>query len=761
MAVGLILALAGVTTAEIPDSARPMRLSYGELPLSFEVNNGQADATVKFLSRGRGYAVFLTSTEAVVALRGRRSLRMQIVGGAPAPPASGLDPLPGKTNYFIGNDPRKWRTGIPTYARVEYRNVYRGVNLIYYGSQRQLEYDFVVSPGADPRRIVLGFPGTDNLAIDSRGDLVLDAGGDVRMRKPIVYQENGGKRKAVSGRYVMKGGGQVGFEVGAYDPTKPLVIDPVLAYSTYLGGSGIDQAWAIAVDGVGSAYLTGETTSLDFPTSAGAPDSTFNGFTDVFVTKLDAAGSAIVYSTYLGGATNGDSGLGIAVDTSGNAYVTGNTSSTDFPSTLAAFDSTFNGGGFDAFVTKLDATGSSLAYSTYLGGGDFDNGIAIAVDAAGNAFVGGGSSSANFPTTLGAFAAAYSGNGDAFVTKLNATGSALVSSTYLGGSNFETVIGLALDSVGNASVAGYTASADFPTTPGSFDTSFNGPFNSTDAFATKLNASGSALVYSTFLGGSDGDFAWDIAVDSSGNAYVVGATLSTDFPTTAGALDTSFNGGSFTIDAFVTKLDVAGSALVYSTYLGGTANDNAIGIAVDASGQAHVTGDTTSTDFPTTAGAIQPVSGGSFDAFVTKLNAAGSAVVHSTYLGGSDQEQGIAIAVSSAGDAYVTGWTDSADFPTTPAAFDTTLAVRDAFVAKIVEGPGDADGDGVPDVDDNCPLVSNADQTDTDGDGIGDACDPQTGPPTDKNQCKNGGWQRFNNPVFRNQGQCVSYVQRR
>jgi hypothetical protein len=700
--------------------------------LSFEANEGQTDPAVRFLSRGPGYALFLTSSEAVLALRQGKSapkaLRMKIEGAHVAPTVAGVEALPGKSNYFIGNDRGKWRKGIHTFAKVEYRNVYPGVNLVYYGKQRQLEYDFVLSPGADPNAIRLAFEGAETLAIDGGGDLVLKlGGGEVRMRKPAIYQERAGKREPVAGRYILRETNRVGVEVMAYDATRPLVIDPVLVYSTYLGGSGVqDVGFAIAVDGSGSAYVTGETTSLDFPTTGLGFDTSFNGFTDAFVTKLDASGSNLVYSTYLGGSTDGDSGQAIAVDSTGHAYVAGHTSSSNFPTTALAFDTSFNGGGFDAFVTKLDPTGSSLVYSTYLGGNAFDAALAVAVDAAGQAYVGGHTASTNFPATAGAFATSSAGSHDAFVTSVNAAGSGLIYSTYVGGSDADIGIGLALDATGAAYLAGYTRSADFATTPAAFDSSFNGPFNGSDAFVAKLNPGGSALAYATFLGGSDADFGWDVAVDSAGNAYVTGATLSTDFPTTPGAYDTTYNGSSPPAEAFVTKLDAAGSALVYSTFLGGTGDEFGIAIAVDAAGQAHVAGHTTSTDFPTTAGAIQPGPGGSFDAFVTKLDAAGAALVDSTYFGGSSQEQAIGIAVSSAGDAYVVGWTDSGDFPTTPGAFDTTFnGGQDAFVAKI-------SGAAAP-----------------------------IGPPTDKNQCKDGGWRVFNNPPFRNQGQCVSYVQRR
>src|SRR5712672_1576210 len=415
--------------------------SYGKLPLQFEANRGQTQKDVRFLSRGPGYSLYLTAGEAVLVLakpdakaqEKSVALRMSLVGAARKPHITGLDELPGKANYFIGKDRSKWRANVPTYAKVQYRNVYPGVDLVYYGNQRQLEYDFVVAPGADPKRIALGFKGADKLEIDAKGDLVLRAaGGEVRQHKPVVYQEIDGIRQEIDGGYVRKGANRVGFRLAAYDTARPLIIDPVLSYSTYLGGSGREKGLAIAVDRDGNAYVTGLVSSTDFPTTAGAFQPIFGGGTafgggqgfDAFVTKFDSTGSALLYSTYLGGSDD-DQGLGIAVDTNGNAYVTGSTKSANFPTTAGAFQPTY-GGVTDAFVTKLDPTGSALIYSTYLGGSSGDEGNAIAVDAGGCAYVTGIAGS-DFPTTPGAVEAV--GAIGAFVTKLDPSGSALAYST--------------------------------------------------------------------------------------------------------------------------------------------------------------------------------------------------------------------------------------------------------------------------------------------------------------------------------------------
>jgi hypothetical protein len=694
-----------------PDEATRARVTeaYGKLPLSFEANRGQTDNRVKFLSRGSGYNLFLTSTEAVIQLRNSDSrsqkeksgveptiqtggnlkreiqdpkptvMRMNVVGANKSAQVEGRDELPGKSNYFIGSDPNKWRTNVSNYSKVEYRDVYPGVDLIYYGNQRQLEHDFVVAPGADSKAITLAFQGARKMSLNSGGDLVIGTKeGEVQLKQPRVYQKVNGEEQTVAARYVLKGKGRVGFEVAEYDRRQPLVIDPVLTYATYLGGSNYDIGTAIAVDALGNAYVTGRTQSTNFPTTGGAFQTTSGGGgMDTFVTKLNPTGSALVYSTYLGGSSV-EEGRGIAVDALGNAYVTGTTGSTNFPTTPGAFQTAL-GGAFDVFVTKLNPTGSALVYSTYLGGGNDDYGYGIAVDSLGNGYVTGQTLSTNFPTTPGAFQTTYGGgDSDAYATKLNTTGSALVYSTYLGGSSFDSGNGIAVDALGNAYVTGVT-STNFPTTAGAFQPTLGG---GQDAFVTKLNPTGSALVYSTYVGGGDYDSGNGIALDSAGNAYVAGHTQSTNFPTTNGAFKTTLGGS---MDAFVTKLNPTGSALVYSTYVGGSNVEGGYHIAVDSSGNAWVTGQTYSSDFPTTSGAMQTtLGGGGDDAYVTKLNPTGSALVYSSYLGGNGADVGYDIAVDSSDNAYVTVETFSTNFPTTPGAFQTTFGGGgDAFVAKI------------------------------------------------------------------------------
>jgi hypothetical protein len=602
---------------------------------------------------------------------------MKLVGASSVARVSGLDELPGKSNYFIGNDPNKWRTNVPTYARVKYQAIYPGVDLVFYGNQRQLEHDFVVAPGADPSTVAFRLQGSKEVSLDAGGNLVIAVdGGEVRFERPLIYQETNGARREIPGGYVLKGAREVAFKVGAYDPTRPLVIDPVLVYSTYLSlseANNLENGGGIAADSSGNAYVVGYTGSANFPGTVGAYQTSPPGNYDTFVTKLNPSGSALVYSTYLGG-SNKDEGLGVAVDSSGDAYVTGNTNSSDFPTTAGAFQTSL-AGIWDAFVTKLNPSGSALAYSTYLGGGSSDFGDSIAVDSSGHAYVTGYATSSNFPTTAGAFQTSLAGIWDTFVTKLDPSGSALVYSTYLGGSNYDTPYGIAVDSSGDAYVTGNTNSSDFPTTAGAFQTSLAGIYS---AFVTKLDPSGSALVYSTYLGGSNYDIGGGVAVDGSGNAYVTGGTGSTDFPT-ASPLQGALRG---TVNAFVTELNPTGSAPVYSTYLGGSGSDYGVRIAIDSGRNAYVAGSTTSPDFNgVSSGSIQPAyGGGEADMFLAVVQAGGSSLLYATYLGGSGADYGRAIALDPLGNAYITGSTGAGPatpgaasgsfvFPTTPGAW--------------------------------------------------------------------------------------------
>jgi Beta-propeller repeat len=737
--------------------------SFARLPLSFEANQGQADPEVKFLARGQGYTLFLTrGGGAVLTLHKparkpkslRRAanrpvaepepetvspsavLRMSLTGATGTPQLEGVDELSGKANYFIGNDPKKWRTNVPLFTKVKYRDVYPGVDVVYYGNQKQLEHDFVVAPGADPHAITLNFAGAKKLSLDAQGSLALPVReGQVRLDKPRIYQEVDGARIEISGNYVLKNAHEAGFQIAAYDRSRPLIIDPVLAYSTYLGGSLSDISYAIAVDSGGNAYVTGLAASANFPTTPGAFQTTAHAKTgagtfagNAFVAKLNPAGSALVYSTYLGGSANhnctqispcsnnGDQGAGIAVDTAGNAYVTGSTTSSDFPTTLGAFQPGLRGLQ-NAFATKLNSDGTALLYSTYLGGSNADWGFGVAIDSQDNAYLTGATCSNDFPVTSSAFQSSLqaSSNGvigsqircvsNAFVSKLNSNTVlsklnpalpelvSLVYSTYLGGASGDAAYGVAVDSQDNAYVTGTTYSFNFPVTALAFQMSHQAPTGAPNAFVSKLNPAepgAQSLVYSTYFGGSAGELAYGIAVDSQDNAYVTGVTCSANFPVTPLAFQTTLH--QYSCNAFATKFNPTGSGLVYSTYLGGSgspqgySSDYGFGIALDAAGNAYVTGYTDSTSFPTTPDAFQPqlAKSPSWAPFVTVLNSAGSALVYSTYLGDG---WGYGIAVDKVGNAYVTGGTASTSFPTTPGAFQTaqgsTVSGFNTFVTKF------------------------------------------------------------------------------
>ena len=608
---------------------------------------------------------------------------MKLLGSNSKAEVTGQYELPGKSNYFIGNDPKNWHTDVRQFSKVRYANVYPAVDLVYYGHQKELEYDFVLHPGASPQAIRLWIEGARRPRLEYGGIVLTSVSGNVHLRPPHVYQEADGVRHDVRGRYVLKSNGEVGFEVAGYDRRRELVIDPVLAFSTYLGGSGVDSGTSIAVGVAHNVYVTGYTSSTDFPL-VNARQTVREGADDAFVTKLNADGTALVYSTYLGGI--GDNvGTGIAVDTFGNAYVCGVTTSPDFP-VANAFQPNLKGFD-DGFVTKISAHGNELLYSTYLGGSIANWATGIAIDSTGAAYVVGWTGSDDFPT-VNAIQSTLGGvlrSSDAFITKFKPDGSALVYSTYLGGTEQDIGESIAVDSVGNAYVTGGTGSIDFPTKNALQPTNAgNG-----DAFVTKINAAGSALVYSTYLGGNASESGFGIAVDSMGNAYVTGHTSSTDFPT-LNAIQPSCGGCQ---DAYVTKINATGSALVYSTYLGGSGSEEGRGIAVDASGNAYVAGNTDSTNFPV-ANAFQPTNQGGSDMFVTEINALGNAFIYSTYLGGKKSDVDKSIALDSRGSVYITGdntgGTTGGPFPTTSVAFqqvarggNATKGPSDAVVAKI------------------------------------------------------------------------------
>ena len=585
----------------------------------------------------------------------------------------------GYYNYFIGHDPAAWASFVRFYDTIEVQGAYPGIDIRYYYDGGRLRYDYQVTVGADPSQIRFNLEGANDYQVNADGELLISTSlGEVRHGKLKAYQQTNGKDREVTCRFESLPGGVIGIKAVGYDKEKPLIIDP-LVYSTFIGGSSAEQGNSIAVDN-SNAYITGNTPSTNYPTTTGAYDVSQNGNTDVCVTKLDANGSTLVYSTFIGGSSL-DYGSAIAVDSNGNSYITGYTGSSNYPTTNGAYSQSLNGYNYDAFVTKLNPSGSALIFSTYLGGTSTDNGIAIALENVfGNIFVAGETFSSDFPTTSTAFDKTYNGGDDIFVTKLNTSGTGLVFSTYLGGKSYDVVHSMAADVNGYPCVVGETTSTDFPLQSSYIKNSTDGLYN--DVFVAKLNHGGAGLMFSTYLGGSSHDYANSVAFDANRNVYVTGCTYSSDFPTTSGAYSRTYHN----YEAFITKINYTGASIDYSTFIGGTGTDVGSSILTDASGNACVTGRTTSTDYPTTSdGYDRSYNGGDWDAFVSKLNVSGSALSYSTFIGGSGVDDGKSIALDAGGNVYVTGYTTSSNYPTTSSAYDQSYngSNSDAFVTKL------------------------------------------------------------------------------
>lgn len=720
------LSAPAATDAASANDALP-EAPFAQRPAAFEMNRGQADASVQVIGRSPGATLFVKANEATIVVssharaeartRGHRAphestssgtvtsaVRMAILGANPGAQLLASDPLAIHTNYVNGTDMTQWLSDVPSFATVKYERVYPGIDLVYHARDGQLEYDFVVAPGADPHAIELRFDGPTAVDIDAHGDLVLrTAAGDIHKRRPVMYQESAdGDRRPVEGGYAMSADGRVAFDVGSYDAALPLVIDPVIAYSTFLGGTGDDDGRRIAVDIQGNAYVIGNTDSTNFPATAGAAQTIPGGSQDVFVTKYSSTG-AVVYSTYIGSRCDDFAG-GIAVDAGGNAYATGRHS--------ACAEAPLVPQG--AFVVKLAPLGAAV-YHKVLAASSMDDtwGQAIAVDGHGNVYVTGvtsSSSSRDFPTTPGAYRTTDCGTGfligyDGFVSKLDPNGT-LVYSTYLCGTMNDSPNSIKVDAAGSAYVAGSTESHDFPVVHPIQAQSRTSMLYAT-GFVTKLAPDGSGLVFSTYLGGSWSESINDVALDGAANVYVTGDTQSDDFPVTPGVVQPKpgfpICVTSVCSDAFAAKIDTTGTALVYSTYISAESDDVATSIAVDGGGNAYVAGATWSSYLPV-LNAFQSMKPGSQDGFVVKLNPTGTRYVYATYLGGTrgttdsvEGEDGIVgIALDGNGNAYVTGYTLSRDFPVTANAAQRSLSggacdifgspCSDAFMTRITAG---------------------------------------------------------------------------
>ncbi len=721
MKISAFFLLSTLTLAGI-QAAPGRRELLSKLPLRFERNSGDREATVKYTARAPGLRLDLSEGENSLEWRDpvnqhNARVRTRMVNARAGVRLEAEDRLSGAVNYFLGRE-QNWRTNVPGFGRIRYRGVYPGIDLVFHGEQGRLEYDFVLAPHADPRAIRLELAGQQSLHIDDDGELVIGTpAGEIRWKVPEVYQEIDGRRRATEGRFVIEGKKTVRFQVGGYDRARPLIIDPVLKYSTYIGAENNEAARGIALDGMGNIYVAGVSSSSDLETTSNAYQPNFAGLTalnngqftgDGFVAKFSPAG-ALLYLTYLGGSAD-DGITAIAVDSAGNAYLTGGTNSTDFP-TKNPYQAKLGGtqtpalGSDDAFFAKLSPDGSTLLVSTYLGGNNNDIGLSIALDSTGNIYLCGATASSNFPT-VNPVQPGFGGAGgepirhaydtvpewepgDAFIAKFNPTATQLLFSTYLGGFQDDAAFSIAVDSQGNAYVGGCTISQNFPYTTGAYQTVFGGEeaqnvfFHMGDGFVAKYNTTTFTQVYSTFFGGVGDDCISGIAIDSTGAVYMTGSTSTPNWTASPGAVQPRY-AGYYTLptqqvfqlfgDAFAAKLNPAGTKLDYFTYLGGSQNDGGMSIAIDSAGDAYILGFTDSVDFPLSANPMQSHLAGDGgvslylfygDAFLVVLNPTATQLLYSTYFGGNEDDRPMGIALDGAGNVYLAGNTVSTNFPVT------------------------------------------------------------------------------------------------
>jgi hypothetical protein len=685
----------------------------------FIENKGQWSSEVKYLARAGGMNAWITNSgvvydyyqivrnynasETMKMPRDRKEeferkntsvkghvVKMSLVDVDKECVQEGNNKQGGYYNYFIGNDNSKWASFVGLYGDIAQSEIYKGIDVKYYFDGKSIRYDYIVKPGADLSQLRLKFEGQESMKVNEVGELVIKTSlGEVTNGKLYSYQFNGGNKSEVACKFVQGEDGTVSLDARGYDKNKELIIDP-LVYSTFLGGNDDDVCSGLTIDNMGDAYLTGSTSSSSFPTLPGAYQKTYMGNQDIFVTEINPTGSELVFSTFVGGSSI-DWGNNIVIDAERNVYISGFTYSLDYPITPGAYQD-INGGNQDNFITKFNPTGSSLIYSTYIGGTADEYCNSMAIDITGNIYLVGSTHSSNYPVTPGAYQTNYAGGwGDVFVTKLNPSGNGLVYSTYLGGSDEDEGNSISIDASGNAYVTGTTMSTDYPITSGAFQTKYGGGNSwGGDVFVTKLNPKGNSLVYSTYIGGNREDFGQSLVTDIQGNVYLTGGTLSQNFPTTSGAYKTILPQNEYdnNQDVFVAKLNSAGSSLVYSTYMGGDGNEIGNAITVNKEGDVYLTGTTNSSNYPITPKAYQYTSAGTEDVFVTKLNSAGSNLLYSTYLGGIVDDEGNAIAIDTKENIYLAGYARSSNFPTTPGAYQTIQDwLQDGFVTKLNMSP--------------------------------------------------------------------------
>jgi hypothetical protein len=687
------------------------------MPLQFEQNVGQVDARVKFFARGHKSTLYLTANEFLLSMTApggeMSSVRIAFAGANDAPRVAGVGDVVSHSNYLTGNDRASWRTSVASYSRLRYQDIYPNVDLIVYGHERQIEYDLVIGPHTSPASIRLAVTG-GKASVDDLGNLLINTSvGRVSLSRPRAYQNIGHLRREITAGYRVIGSREIGFSVEDYDDTKPLVIDPVLAYSTYLGGSEWDWPNAIKVDRIGNAYICGFTGSLNFPTTTG--QMVPGGSSDAFIAKIRPDGS-LEYSTFLGG-VGADTAQALAVDASGTVTLTGETQSTDFP-VIGAMQPTYAGGpGGDAFIAKLDASGSTLLYSSYFGGSGTDAGVAITTDGTGTMYVAGLTNSVDFPLVTPLQSRFGGGFADAFLAKLNAEGTALLYSTYLGGSASDEPSGMTVGPAGEIYIVGGTFSNDFPVVA-ALQSQLSGI---EDGFVAKLRADGSALTYSTYLGGSGFDRVNGAKADVDGSVLLSGFSQG-GFPTTSGAYQPFFGQGFS--DAFVSRLSPDGQRFVFSTYFGGSDAEGGGSITTDAAGRIWVAGGTSSTNLPMVRSVQATYGDGGQDAFVAEFSATGSQLLFSTYLGGTDLDSALGLDVDGLGNVHVIGETESADFPTVQPFQGAKAGSREVFVASIVMNhapTADAGPDQTVSADAECRAtvrLDGAQSSDPDGDSL-------------------------------------------